>query len=95
MIFWVRIRGREEDRQKSETPYFVTSCHVRHSSPATVIFIGAAGNKLVADVLGDGSPPLLLLHGGGHRPATLGTRAYRPQCEYKATGLGWSPDYEN
>jgi len=32
---------------------------------ATATFIGAAGNKLVADVFGDGGAPVLLLHGGG------------------------------
>ena len=33
--------------------------------PATAIFTGAAGNRLVADVFGDEGPPVLLLHGGG------------------------------
>jgi len=37
----------------------------RHPKPATATFIGAAGNKLVADVLGDSGSPVLLLHGGG------------------------------
>jgi pimeloyl-ACP methyl ester carboxylesterase len=37
----------------------------RHPTPATAIFIGAAGNKLVADVFGDSGSPVLLLHGGG------------------------------
>ena len=37
----------------------------RHQTPATATFIGAAGNKLVADVFGDGGSPVLLLHGGG------------------------------
>ena len=37
----------------------------RHLSPATAAFIGAAGNKLVADVFGDSGSPVLLLHGGG------------------------------
>lgn len=32
---------------------------------ATATFIGAADNKLVADVFGDGGTPVLLLHGGG------------------------------
>jgi len=35
----------------------------RHHTPAT--FVGAAGNKLVADVFGDSGSPVLLLHGGG------------------------------
>ena len=37
----------------------------RHPIPATATFIGAAGNKLVADVFGDSGAPVLLLHGGG------------------------------
>jgi pimeloyl-ACP methyl ester carboxylesterase len=37
----------------------------RHLSPATATFIGAEGNKLVADVFGDKGAPVLLLHGGG------------------------------
>ena len=37
----------------------------RHPKPATATFIGAAGNKLVADVFGDSGSPVLLLHGGG------------------------------
>ena len=37
----------------------------RHPTPATATFIGADGNKLVADVFGDSGPPVLLLHGGG------------------------------
>jgi len=37
----------------------------RHFTPATATFIGAAGNKLVADVFGESGDPVLLLHGGG------------------------------
>ena len=37
----------------------------RHLTPATATFIGAAGNKPVADVFGDSGSPVLLLHGGG------------------------------
>ena len=37
----------------------------RHLTPAAATFIGAAGNKLVADVFGDSGTPVLLLHGGG------------------------------
>ena len=37
----------------------------RPPTPATATFIGAAGNKLVADVFGDDGSPVLLLHGGG------------------------------
>lgn len=37
----------------------------RHLTPATATFIGAAGNRLAADVFGDSGSPVLLLHGGG------------------------------
>jgi pimeloyl-ACP methyl ester carboxylesterase len=37
----------------------------RHFTAATATFIGAAGNKLVADVFGESGAPVLLLHGGG------------------------------
>jgi pimeloyl-ACP methyl ester carboxylesterase len=37
----------------------------RHLTPASATFIGANGNKLVADVFGDSGSPVLLLHGGG------------------------------
>jgi len=37
----------------------------RPIAPAIATFIGAAGNKLVADVFGDGGIAVLLLHGGG------------------------------
>jgi pimeloyl-ACP methyl ester carboxylesterase len=37
----------------------------RASEPATAIFTGAAGNRLVADVFGEQGPSVLLLHGGG------------------------------
>jgi pimeloyl-ACP methyl ester carboxylesterase len=37
----------------------------RHIAPATVVFTGAAGNRLVGDVFGDRGPAVLLLHGGG------------------------------
>jgi len=37
----------------------------RDSEPATAVFTGAAGNRLVADVYGAHGPPVLLLHGGG------------------------------
>jgi pimeloyl-ACP methyl ester carboxylesterase len=33
--------------------------------PATATFTGASGNRLVADVFGEGGAPVLLLHGGG------------------------------
>src|SRR3974377_1400957 len=37
----------------------------RPPPPATATFIGASGNRLVADVFGESGPPVLLLHGGG------------------------------
>jgi pimeloyl-ACP methyl ester carboxylesterase len=37
----------------------------RRFTPATATFIGAAGNKLIADVFGESGAPVLLLHGGG------------------------------
>jgi pimeloyl-ACP methyl ester carboxylesterase len=37
----------------------------RHIAPATAVFTGAAGNRLVGDVFGDRGPTVLLLHGGG------------------------------
>src|SRR3974377_821838 len=37
----------------------------RYPRPATATFMGATGNKLVADVFGDNGSPVLLLHGGG------------------------------
>ena len=37
----------------------------KHMTPAAATFIGALGNKLVADVYGDHGAPVLLLHGGG------------------------------
>jgi len=37
----------------------------RHIAPATAVFTGAVGNRLVGDLFGDRGPPVLLLHGGG------------------------------
>jgi pimeloyl-ACP methyl ester carboxylesterase len=37
----------------------------KHVTPATAIFTGSSGNKLVADVFGDKGPSVVLLHGGG------------------------------
>jgi pimeloyl-ACP methyl ester carboxylesterase len=34
-------------------------------APATAIFTGASGNRLIADVFGESGPAVLLLHGGG------------------------------
>ena len=44
---------------------FILQTMTRQPTPATATFIGAAGNKLVADVFGDSGSPVLLLHGGG------------------------------
>ena len=38
---------------------------MKHLQPATAMFTGAAGNRLVADVYGEAGQPVLLLHGGG------------------------------
>ena len=38
---------------------------IRKVEPATAIFTGAAGNRLVGDVFGEAGPSVLLLHGGG------------------------------
>jgi pimeloyl-ACP methyl ester carboxylesterase len=37
----------------------------RPVTPVTAAFTGAAGNRLVADIYGDGGDPVMLLHGGG------------------------------
>jgi pimeloyl-ACP methyl ester carboxylesterase len=37
----------------------------KHVTPAAASFLGAAGNKLAADVYGESGEPVLLLHGGG------------------------------
>lgn len=60
----------------------------RHLAPATATFIGAAGNKLVADVFGDSGPPVLLLHGGGQtRHAWLKTAEQIARQGYMAYAL--------
>ncbi len=38
---------------------------MKQLQPATAMFTGAAGNRLVADTYGDTGQPVLLLHGGG------------------------------
>jgi pimeloyl-ACP methyl ester carboxylesterase len=38
---------------------------MKHLQPATAMFTGAAGNRLVGDVYGETGQPVLLLHGGG------------------------------
>ena len=55
---------------KAEAIKFLQVVHevlaaMKHLQPATAIFKGAAGNRLVADVYGDAGQPVLLLHGGG------------------------------
>ncbi|HZP78653.1 MAG TPA: alpha/beta hydrolase [Pseudolabrys sp.] len=37
----------------------------RHVEPARATFVGASGNRLIADVFGEGGDAVLLLHGGG------------------------------
>jgi pimeloyl-ACP methyl ester carboxylesterase len=77
--------------------------------PAAATFIGAAGNKLVADVYGDEGPPVLLLHGGGQTRhawrktaemlARMGRTAYavdqrgHGDSEWVATGAYTFPDF--
>lgn len=36
-----------------------------HLRPVRETFLGSSGNKLIADVIGEGGAPVLLLHGGG------------------------------
>lgn len=47
----------------------------RPFTPVTATFIGAAGNRLVADVFGEGGIPVLLLHGGGQTRHAWGKTA--------------------
>jgi pimeloyl-ACP methyl ester carboxylesterase len=49
--------------------------------PATAIFTGAAGNRLIADAYGDSGAPVLLLHGGGQT-----RHAWRRTAEKLARG---------
>jgi pimeloyl-ACP methyl ester carboxylesterase len=56
----------------------------RRPEPATAIFTGSAGNRLVADVFGDSGPPVLLLHGGGQT-----RHAWRKTAEDLAR-MGWT-----
>ena len=50
---------------RSEPSFSRVRSSSRHVQPATAMFKGAAGNRLVADVFGDAGQPVLLLHGGG------------------------------
>lgn len=81
----------------------------RHLVPATGIFRGAAGNRLVCDVFGEEGPPVLLLHGGGQtrhawrataeRIALSGSTAYavdqrgHGDSDWIADGSYAFPDY--
>jgi pimeloyl-ACP methyl ester carboxylesterase len=56
----------------------------RRPEPAAATFTGFAGNKLAADVFGDGGPPVLLLHGGGQT-----RHAWRKTAEELAR-TGWT-----
>jgi pimeloyl-ACP methyl ester carboxylesterase len=47
----------------------------RHVQPATAMFTGAAGNRLVADVYGESGQAVLLLHGGGQTRHAWGRTA--------------------
>jgi pimeloyl-ACP methyl ester carboxylesterase len=49
----------------------------RHLAPATATFVGAAGNRLVADVFGEKGPAVMLLHGGGQTRHAWGDTAER------------------
>ena len=52
--------------------------------PAVAIFTGAAGNRLIADVFGEGTRAVLLLHGGGQT-----RHAWRRTAERLARA-GWT-----
>ena len=54
---------------------------MKHLQPATAMFKGAAGNRLVADVYGEGGQPVLLLHGGGQT-----RHAWRRTAEHLGRG---------
>jgi pimeloyl-ACP methyl ester carboxylesterase len=56
----------------------------RRPQPAIATFTGAAGNRLAADVFGDGGPAVLLLHGGGQT-----RHAWRKTAEELAQ-TGWT-----
>jgi pimeloyl-ACP methyl ester carboxylesterase len=46
-------------------------------TPASATFLGAAGNRLAADVFGEEGSPVLLLHGGGQTRHAWGTTSAR------------------
>ena len=61
---------------------------IQRLSPAMATFIGAAGNRLVADVFGERGPPVLLLHGGGQtRHAWIKTAQAIARQGYSAYAL--------
>jgi pimeloyl-ACP methyl ester carboxylesterase len=49
----------------------------RTIEPVNEVFVGADGNRLVADVYGREGPPVLLLHGGGQTRYAWGATAQR------------------
>jgi pimeloyl-ACP methyl ester carboxylesterase len=61
---------------------------MRHLQPATAIFTGAVGNRLIADVFGESGPAVLLLHGGGQtRHAWRETAEQLARAGYTAYAL--------
>jgi pimeloyl-ACP methyl ester carboxylesterase len=54
---------------------FLKNPPMRHLQPATAMFTGAAGNRLIAEVFGDAGPPVLLLHGRGQTRHAWGRTA--------------------
>ena len=94
-ITWLR------SATKCSNPACSNSCNeraVKHLQPATAMFNGAAGNRLVADVYGDAGQPVLLLHGGGQTRhawrrtaehlARAGALPMRSTSAAMATGMG-------
>src|SRR6478735_11975694 len=64
---WSRSAPRCSRRKRSSSCKVVHEvlAAVKHLQPATAMFKGAAGNRLVADVYGEAGQPVVLLHGGG------------------------------
>ena len=57
--------GRRQGVQGGRAEISRGASMTRHIEPATALFTGAGGNRLVADVYGEEGPVVLLLHGGG------------------------------